>query len=63
MPKMKTKKSLAKRIKKTSSGKLKRNCAYTSHLAQNKTKKQKRHLSKDKLISKADYNRIKKMVH
>ena len=37
MPKMKTKKALAKRVKRTGSGKLKRSHAYISHFAANKT--------------------------
>ena len=41
MAKMKTKRALAKRVKVTGSGQLKRHSAYTSHLAphNNKTKK------------------------
>lgn len=63
MPKMKTKKALAKRVKKTGSGKLKRGRAFTSHLAPRKTTKQKRHLRKARLVSKGDYKRIKLMLH
>ncbi len=37
MPKMKSHRGLAKRVKKTGSGKLKRGRAYTSHLAPRKT--------------------------
>ena len=40
MPKMKTKRALAKRVKVTGSGKLKRWSAYTSHLSHNKSQKQ-----------------------
>ena len=46
MPKMKTKRALAKRIKVTGSGKVTRHHAYVSHLAPHKTHKQKRHLRK-----------------
>ena len=42
MPKMKTKKTLAKRVKVTASGKLKKKSNYTSHFAANKTHKQKK---------------------
>ena len=42
MPKMKSHSGLAKRVKRTASGKLKRGHAYTSHLAANKSQKQKR---------------------
>lgn len=46
MPKMKTKRALAKRVKKVGNGKLKINSAYTSHLAHNKTHKQKKTIKK-----------------
>lgn len=59
MPKMKSHSGLKKRVKRTASGKLKRGHAYTSHLAHNKTHKQKKHLSKSGLISPSDYKRIK----
>lgn len=62
MPKMKTKKALAKRVKRTGSGKLKRSQAYTSHFFSHKSQKQKRHLRKSGLISKSDYKRIKLMI-
>lgn len=63
MPKMKTKKALAKRVKKTGSGKLKRSHAYVSHFAANKSHKQKRNLRKSTLVSASDYKRIKLMLH
>lgn len=62
MPKMKTKSALAKRVKKTGSGKLKRGCAYRSHLAQNKSTKQKRHLRKARFISDGDMKRLKGLL-
>ncbi len=62
MPKMKTKKALAKRVKKTGSGKLKRSHAYVSHFAANKSHKQKRNLRKATLVSGSDYKRIKLML-
>ncbi|MDR1697309.1 MAG: 50S ribosomal protein L35 [Erysipelotrichaceae bacterium] len=62
MPKMKTKRALAKRVKQTGTGKLKRKSAYTSHLAPRKTHKQKRHLRKGGLVSKGDYSRIKELL-
>ncbi len=63
MPKMKTKKALAKRVKKTGSGQLKRGHAYVSHFAANKSHKQKRNLRKSALVSASDYKRIKLMLH
>lgn len=62
MPKMKTKRGLAKRIKRTGSGKLVRHHAYVSHLAPRKTTKQKRHLMKSTSVSKSDYKRIKHLL-
>ncbi|UWD34320.1 50S ribosomal protein L35 [Mesomycoplasma molare] len=59
MPKMKTKSALKKRLKVTGSGKVKRGQAYRSHLAQNKTTKQKRHARKATLVSASDLKRIK----
>jgi large subunit ribosomal protein L35 len=62
MPKMKTKKSLQKRIKISKNGKLLRHHAYTSHLAANKSTKQKKHLSKGTVVSHSDYIRIKHLI-
>ncbi len=62
MPKMKTKRALAKRVKVTGSGKLKRSHAYTSHLAPRKTHKQKMHLRKSAIVSKSDQKRIKMLI-
>lgn len=62
MPKMKTHRGLAKRVKKTGSGKLKRSHAYTSHRFHGKTKKQRRHLAKSALVNNSDYKRIKLML-
>lgn len=63
MPKMKTHRGAAKRVKRTGSGKLKRGHAYTSHLAQNKTTKQKKQLSKSGIVSKSDMKRVKHMLY
>lgn len=63
MPKMKSHRGAAKRFKRTGSGKLKRHQAYTSHLAQNKSTKQKRKLAKSKVVSSGDYKRIKGMLY
>ena len=58
MAKQKTHKGMAKRFKKTASGKLKRGRAKTSHLFANKSTKQKRKLRKSALVSKGDQSRI-----
>lgn len=62
MPKMKSHRGLAKRVKKTGSGGLKRHHAYTSHRFHGKTKKQRRQLAKAGMVDKSDYKRIKDML-
>mgnify|MGYP003554170022 FL=1 len=62
MPKMKTKKALAKCVRVTGAGNLKRHSAYTSHLAPRKTTKQKRHLRKASLVSKSDMKRVETLL-
>ncbi len=62
MPKQKSHKGMAKRFKKTGSGKLKRGHAKTSHLFANKTQKQKRKLRKSALVSKGDQKRIQQRL-
>lgn len=62
MPKMKSHSGLAKRVKRTGSGKLKRGRAYTSHRFHGKTQKQKRHLRKASIVHASDYKRIKMML-
>ncbi|WP_029906053.1 50S ribosomal protein L35 [Mycoplasmopsis opalescens] len=59
MPKMKTKSALTKRIKVTGSGKVMREQAYRSHLAQNKTTKQKRQSRKTTTMHASDLKRFK----
>lgn len=62
MPKQKTHRGLAKRVKKTGSGKLKRSRAYTSHRFHGKTKKQRRQLRKASTVHSTDIKRIKEML-
>ncbi|WP_044640847.1 50S ribosomal protein L35 [Risungbinella massiliensis] len=62
MPKMKTKKSVAKRFKKTGTGKIKRNHAYTSHLFEAKSQKRKRKLRKGAIMSAGDQKRIEQLI-
>ena len=62
MPKMKTKKTFAKRVKVTGTGKLKRHHNFTSHFAANKTHKQKVQLRKAALVSKSDVKRVKELL-
>ena len=62
MEKQKTHKGMAKRFKKTGSGKLKRGRAKTSHLFANKSTKQKRKLRQASLVSKGDQSRIESAI-
>ena len=59
MPKMKTKSALTKRVKVSASGKVKRGQAYRSHLAQNKSTKQKRQSRKSDMMHASDRKRFK----
>ena len=62
MPKMKTKSSAKKRFQITGSGKIKRKHAFKSHILTKKTKKQKRNLTHDGLVHKADEPNVKQML-
>ncbi len=62
MPKMKTKRTFAKRVKETGTGKFKRHHAYTSHFAANKTHKQKVGLRKATLLHPSDVKRSKELL-
>jgi large subunit ribosomal protein L35 len=62
MPKMKTHRGAAKRVKKTGTGKLKRMRAYKSHILNKKTTKRKRRLRQPDLVSKADEKRLNKLL-
>ena len=62
MPKMKTKKSAAKRFKKTGSGKIVHHQGGHRHLSTKKSPKRKRRLRKDACLSKAMENRTRKMI-
>ena len=62
MPKMKTKKSAAKRFKKTGSGKIVHHQGGHRHLATKKSPKRKRRLRKDTTISNAMSRRTKTMI-
>jgi large subunit ribosomal protein L35 len=58
MPKLKTRKSVAKRFKRTAGGKIKRTCAGRGHLFTGKSRKRKRQLRKGALVSSADLKRV-----
>ena len=58
MPKMKTRKSMAKRFKKTGSGKLRRFAPGHRHLMTCKSRKRKRKLGSATLVSKGEARNI-----
>ena len=62
MPKMKTKRAAAKRLKRTASGLLKRNRAWKRHKLEGKQPKRKRHLRKSVVVAKADQPRLNRLV-
>jgi large subunit ribosomal protein L35 len=62
MPKMKTKRAAAKRVKKTAAGHLKRHKGWKSHLLEAKSPKRRRHLRRGKLIDRADEPVMKRLV-
>lgn len=62
MPKMKTRRGAAKRIKVTGTGKFKRMKANKSHILTKKTTKRKRGLRKATLVSKSDSKQMKRML-
>ena len=62
MPKMKTKKSAAKKFKKTGTGKLVYNQCGNRHLSTKKSSKRKRQLRKSKTLSSAMTKRTNNML-
>ena len=59
MPKQKTRKCAAKRVKKTGTGKYRRNKAGSRHILTKKSSKQKRRLGQDGEVRKSEMKRIK----
>jgi large subunit ribosomal protein L35 len=62
MPKLKTHRGAAKRIKKTAGGKFTRRRAYHSHILEKKSTKRKRRLRKSTLVSPADSKVVARML-
>ena len=59
MPKLKTRKCAAKRLKMTGTGKYRQNKAGARHLMSTKNAKRRRRLSQDGSVSSAERRRIK----
>ena len=62
MPKVKTKKSAAKRFKVTGTGKLKRMKAYKSHILTKKSAKRKRNLRQATITDSTNVKAMKKIM-
>ncbi|MGO9854967.1 MAG: 50S ribosomal protein L35 [Acidimicrobiales bacterium] len=62
MPKMKTDRGAAKRIKVTSGGRLRRRKAFRSHLLEKKSSERKRRLGRETEIAKADERATRRML-
>ncbi len=59
---MKTKKTFAKRVQLTGSGKIRRKHNYISHMAAHKSHKQKKHLSKFTTLDASDVKRDRQLL-
>ncbi|MBC7542368.1 MAG: 50S ribosomal protein L35 [Candidatus Sericytochromatia bacterium] len=59
MPKMKTRKSAAKRFRLTGSGKLVRRCAFGKHLLVNKGSSRKRRVKGSSVVHSSDMARVR----
>lgn len=62
MPKVKTRRSAAKRFRTTGSGKIVRRRAFKNHLLQHKTTKRKRDLSKLTIVDERDEANVRLML-
>lgn len=62
MPKLKTKRAVMKRFKKTATGNFVRRKAFKSHILEKKSQKRKRFLSQKNVVSKGDAKNITKVL-
>ena len=62
MPKIKTRKGIAKRIRVTGNGKLMRASAWKSHLLEHKSKKRKRNYENEQSVSKTDRKMVRRAL-
>jgi large subunit ribosomal protein L35 len=62
MPKLKTKRAAAKRLRVTGTGKLTRAQAWKRHKLESKASKRTRKLRKNTLVSPADVKRMRRLV-
>ncbi|MHB1400339.1 MAG: 50S ribosomal protein L35 [Trichloromonadaceae bacterium] len=62
MPKIKTNRGAAKRFRKTGTGKIRRNRAFTSHILTKKSTKRKRDLRQSTLVAAVDEKNIARLI-
>ena len=62
MPKLKTQKGIAKRIRVTGTGKLMRASAFKSHLLEHKSAKRKRGFENEQSVSKSDRKTVRRAL-
>ena len=62
MLKMKTNKGAAKRFRRTGTGKIRKNSAFTSHILTSKSTKRKRNLRKSSMMADGDAKRMKVLL-
>jgi len=62
VPKMKTNRGAAKRLKRTAKGKLVRRKAYARHILSTKPRKRKRNLRRASTVTSSDRRRIERLV-
>jgi large subunit ribosomal protein L35 len=62
MPKMKTHRATAKRLRRTGSGKIVRERSNFRHILEKKSSKRKRRLSKTVTLARADERRARKLL-
>jgi len=62
MPKMKTHRAAAKRLRLTGSGKIVRKRAFARHILEKKSPKRKRRLGKIIVVSRADRRRARRLL-
>ncbi|MDD2581457.1 MAG: 50S ribosomal protein L35 [Desulfuromonadaceae bacterium] len=62
MPKIKTNRGAAKRFKKSASGRIKRGCAFTSHILTHKSTKRKRDLRGGGMVAAVDQKNVARLI-
>ena len=62
MPKLKTQKGIAKRVRVTRNGKLMRAAAWKSHLLEHKSQKRKRNYENKQPVAKADRKAVRRAL-